>query len=263
MMDSVRYGPWCLIAGGSEGVGAAFARKLAASGINLVLVARKPEPLAAVADEIRRTSGVAVRALPLDLTAGDAADKVKAATADIEVGLLIYNAGAESRLAYFVERDVADATDMIARNITVPTILAHHFGSAMKARGRGGIILLGSVGGYAGGPGMAMYSASKAFDYILAEGLWYELKPHGVDVLGLVLGTTDTPALARIGMRTDAPGFIAADPADVAQEGLDYLGQGPILHASGTEASAQYMRALPRAEAVTLMGQSSQALMKS
>ena len=262
-MDAGRYGPWCLIAGGSEGVGAAFARKLAKAGINLVLVARKPEPLAAVADEIRRTSGVVVRTLPLDLTASDAADRVKAATADIEVGLLIYNAGAESRLAYFVERDLADATGMIARNITVPTILAHHFGAAMKARGRGGIILLGSVGGYAGGPGMAMYSASKAFDYILAEGLWYELKPHGVDVLGLVLGTTDTPALARLGMRTDAEGFIAADPADVAQEGLDYLGQGPILHTNGTEASAQYMRALPRAEAVTLMGQSSQALMKS
>jgi short-subunit dehydrogenase len=262
-MDATRYGPWCLIAGGSEGVGAAFAHKLAASGINLVLVARKPEPLAEVADEIRRTSRITVRTLPLDLSANDAVDRIKAETADIEIGLLIYNAGAESRLANFVERDQADATNMIARNITVPTILAHHFGAGMKARGRGGIILVGAVGGYAGGPGMAMYAASKAFDYILAEGLWYELKPHGVDVLGLILGATDTPALARIGMRTDTPGFVAADAAEVAQEGLDHLGQGPIRHTGGTEATAQHLRAMPRAEAVTLIAQSSKAMMKS
>jgi short-subunit dehydrogenase len=262
-MDSTRYGPWCLIAGGSEGLGAAFARTLAASGINLVLVARKPGPLAEIADEIRRSSLVTVRTLPLDLSKDDAAEQVKAATADIEVGLLIYNAGPESRLADFIDRDPADATDMIARNITAPTVLAHHFGAGMKARGRGGIMLVGAVGGYAGGPGMAIYAASKAFDYILAEGLWYELRPHGVDVLGLVLGATDTPALARIGMRTDMPGFVAADPAEVAQEGLDYLGQGPILHTGGAEATAQHLRAMPRAEAVTLIAQASQAMMKS
>lgn len=259
MTDISRYGPWAVIAGGSEGVGAAFAHKLAAAGLNLVLLARKPEPLALVAGEVG--SRVAVRTLSIDLAADGAAEKVKTLTADIDVGLLIYNAGAEGSLGNFVERDLADATRMIARNITVPTILAHHYGARMRQRGRGGIILVGAVGGYAGGPGMAMYSASKAFDYILAEGLWYELKPYGVDVLGLVLGATDTPALARIGMRTDTPGFIAADAAEVAQEGLDHLGAGPIRHTGGTEAAAQHLRAMPRAEAVSMIAEASKAMM--
>ena len=262
-MDIKKYGPWAVIAGGSEGVGAAFARKLGAAGINLVLLARKPGPLEEVASEVRAESGVTVRALSIDLAADGAADRVTALTADIDVGLLIYNAGAEGRFGNFVERDLTDATSMIARNITVPTVLAHHFGNRMRVRGGGGIILLGSVGGYAGGPGMAMYSASKAFDYILAEGLWYELKPYGVDVLGLVLGATDTPALARIGMKTDTPGFVAANAADVAQEGLDHLGSGPIWHTNGTEAAAQYTRSMPRADAVTMIAQASQAMMKA
>jgi short-subunit dehydrogenase len=262
-MNFEHYGPWAVIAGGSEGVGAAFARKLAAAGINLVLIARKPGPLEEVAQEIGAKTRVSVRTLSLDLVADDAVDRIKAATDDIEVGLLIYNAGAEGTLGYFFDRDVADATRMIARNISVPTILTHHFGAKMRARRRGGIILVGAVGGYAGGPGMAMYSASKAFDYILAEGLWYELRPYDVHVLALVLGATDTPALARIGMKTDTPGFVAASSEEVAQEGLDRLTLGPIWHTGGTEPTAQYLRAMPRAEAVTMIAEASRAMMKS
>jgi short-subunit dehydrogenase len=261
-MDVEQYGPWAVIAGGSEGVGAAFARKLAAAGINLVLIARKTAPLEEVAREIGNSFAVSIRTVPLDLAADDAADRVKAVTADIDVGLLIYNAGAEARLGDFLDRDIADSDRMIARNITVPTRLSHHFGARMRARRRGGIILVGAVGGYAGGPGMAMYSASKAFDYILAEGLWYEFRPYGVHVLGLVLGATDTPALARIGMKTDTPGFVAADAADVAQEGLDHLPAGPIWHTGGTEATAQYLRAMPRAEAVAMIADASKAMMQ-
>src|SRR6185369_8110160 len=111
-------------------------------------------------------------------------------------------------------------------------------------------------------PGMAMYSASKAFDYILAEGLWYEMRPHGVNVLGLVLGAADTPALARIGMKTDTPGFVAASADTVAQEGLDHLAAVPIWHTGGTEQTAQYLRAMPRAEAVTMIAEASKEMMK-
>ena len=262
-MSLEQYGPWAVIAGGSEGVGAAFARKLAAAGINLLLIARKPGPLEDVARDVRAGSKATVRTLSLDLAAEGAADRVKAATDDIEVGLLIYNAGAEGTLGNFLERPVEDAMRMVARNVTVPTILAHHFGGRMKQQGRGGIILVGAVGGYAGGPGMAMYSASKAFDYILAEGLWYEFKQHGVHVLGLVLGATDTPALARIGMKTDTPGFIAASSESVAQEGLDHLALGPVWHTGGTEETAQHLRAMPRADAVTMIAQASKAMMKA
>ena len=261
-MNAAHYGPWAVIAGGSEGVGAAFARKLAAAGINLVLIARKQGPLDAVAEEIRGSTPVKVRTLSQDLAADDAVARVKTVTDDIEVGLFIYNAGAEGTLGYFFDRDVADAIRMIARNISTPTVLTHHFGAKMRARRRGGIILVGAVGGYAGGPGMAMYSASKAFDYILAEGLWHELKPFDVHVLGLVLGATDTPALARVGMKTDTPGFVAASSESVADEGLEHLPSGPIWHTGGTEATAQYLRSMPRADAVTMIAEASKAMMK-
>jgi short-subunit dehydrogenase len=263
LIDATRYGPWAVVAGGSEGVGAAFARQLAAAGVSLVLLARKPEPLEEIAGEIRALGTVSVRTLSVDLAADGAADRVKALTADLEVGLLVYNAGADGALCDFIDRDIADATRTIARNITVPTILTHHYATQMRVRGKGGgIILVGAVGGYAGGPGMSMYSASKAFDYILAEGLWYEFEPLGIDVLGLVLGATDTPALARIGMKIDTPGFVAADSASVAREGLDHLGRGPVWHTGGTESAAQYLRTMPRAEAVALIAEASKAMMK-
>lgn len=252
-MDAKQYGPWAVIAGGSEGVGAAFARKLAAKGINLVLLARKPAPLEEVADQVRRESGVSVRTLPLDLSANDMLARIRAATDDIEVGLVIYNAGAEVNIRDFHDRDLADAERMIALNVTGPTRLAHHFGAAMRQRRRGGIILVGSIAGYAGGPRMAMYSATKAFDYILAEGLWYELGAYNVQVLGLILGATRTPAMARMGMKLDK--LEAADPEAVAQEGLDHLGVDPIWHTGGTEAFGKNLRSMPRAEAVTMMAE--------
>ena len=132
----------------------------------------------------------------------------------------------------------------------------------MRERRHGGIILLGAVGGYAGGPGMAMYSATKAFDILFAEALWYEMRPYNVHVLGLVLGATDTPALKRIGMKTDTPGFEAADAGAVAQEGLDNLASGPIWHAGGTASTAQYLRTMDRAQAVTMIAESAKAMLQ-
>jgi short-subunit dehydrogenase len=253
-MDAKQYGPWAVIAGGSEGVGASFARKLAAKGINLVLLARKPEPLDAVAKDVRQKyPNVSVRPLPLDLTAPDMLARVRKVTDDVEVGMLIYNAGAEHSLKRFHDKDLATAERMIGLNVIGPTRLVHHFGGAMRERRRGGIILVGSTAGYAGGPMMAMYSATKAFDCMLAEALWHELGAYNVHVLGLILGATRTPAVERIGMVMDSPDYPAAEPDDVAQEGFDHLGVDPIWHTGGTEHIAQAMRSMPRAEAIRLI----------
>ena len=259
-MDSKHYGPWAVIAGGSEGVGASFAQKLAGAGINLVLLARKPEPLDEVAQHVQRETSVKVRTLPLDLSADDMLDLIKKVTEDVEVGMLVYNAGAESLIRSFHDRDLANAERMIALNVSGPTRLAHHFGGAMRERRRGGIILVGATGGYAGSPRTAMYAATKAFDCILAEGLWYELKPYNVHVLGLILGATKTPAMARIGLKLDAPGYEAADPDAVAQEGLDHLGVDPIWHTGGTGEAAQYIRSMDRAEAITMIAKGMEAV---
>jgi short-subunit dehydrogenase len=143
---------------------------------------------------------------------------------------------------------------MVALNVMGPMQLAYHFGAGMRARRRGGIILVGSNSCHAGAPRQIVYSASKAFQFTFAEGLWYELKPHNVHVLGLILGTTKTPAMARMGVPVDMPGFEGAEPDDVAQEGLDYLGQGPIRIAGGWTPQLVKMRTLlDRAEAVCLI----------
>ena len=137
-MDFAQYGPWAFLAGGSEGVGASFARKLAASGINLIIAARKPEPIDDLAQELRATFGIEVRALPLNLAAPDMLAKVEAATCDIDVGMLVYNAGAETSLSPFLDRKPGRAEMLVTLNVVAPTQLAYLFGQGMRDGGRGG-----------------------------------------------------------------------------------------------------------------------------
>jgi short-subunit dehydrogenase len=262
-LDRNRYGPWALIAGGSEGVGEAFARRLAAAGFNLVLAARKPEPLQALATDLSAQNDVAARTLALDLSAADRLAPIRAATDDIEVGLLIYNAGSGTpagntnptqAIGDFLDRPLADAQAMIALNDAALVDLVHHFAAGMRARGRGGIVITGSTACHAGTPRTLVYSASKAFQFAFAEGLWYELRPHGVDVLGLILGAVRTPNIERTGM--DSRSYAgAAEPADIVEEALARLGRGPIHHACGVGDFAQQLRALPRAEAAARAAQ--------
>jgi short-subunit dehydrogenase len=255
-----KYGPWALIPGGSEGVGAAFARKLGRQGLNLVLLARKPGPLEEVAAEVRAESGVEVRTLAMDLTAPDMLERIRAVTDDIEVGLVVYNAGAAHRIRPLHDGSLEDALAMIRLNAVGQTTLAYHFGGLMKRRGRGGFILVGSMAGNAGGHAIAVYSAAKAYTQTFAEALWAELKPHGVDVLGLVLGATRTPAMARAGMNLDHPDFRGADPDDMAQQGLDHLAEGPIWVPPHLQEGFRHLRGLPRDQAAEWMSQGTRAI---
>ncbi|WP_141014789.1 SDR family NAD(P)-dependent oxidoreductase [Nocardioides sambongensis] len=229
-----KYGPWALIAGGSEGVGASFAHQLADAGFNLVLVARKPGPLEETAAAVR-SRGVQVRALSLDLTDAASVEKLTAATADLEVGLLIYNAGANSYGKRFLDGDLAGFQGVIDLNVTTPLALTHHYGRLMRERGTGGIILVGSLAGYLGTPREAIYGGAKAFGRIFAEGLWLEAKEAGIDVLELVLGVTRTPAMARAGLNMDLPGLVVGEPDDIAREGLAAIADGPVHVISGNE----------------------------
>lgn len=234
MTDLDRYGPWAVIAGGSEGVGAEFARELAANGINLVLVARKPGPLEETAASVREL-GVDVRTVAADLTAPSAIEEITAATADVEVGLLVYNAGANTHGRAFTRGSLAGFASVIDLNITAMLALTHHFAVPMRERGRGGILLVGSLAGYVGTSTEGVYGGVKAFGRIFAEGLWAELREHGVDVLELVLGVTRTPAMERAGLNFDLPGMHVSEPADVAREGLAALPHGPVHVVSGNE----------------------------
>ncbi|MGE2713109.1 SDR family NAD(P)-dependent oxidoreductase [Mycolicibacterium litorale] len=232
MTDLDKYGPWAVIAGGSEGVGAEFARSLARDGFNLLLIARKPGPLEETAESCRGL-GAEVRTLSVDLLDADATSRIVEATADVEVGLLIYNAGASTCNEPFLDADLAEWRKIIDLNMTRMLELTQHFGRQMAARSRGGIILVGSLSGYMGAVRHSVYAGVKAFSRMFAESLWLELREHGVDVLELVLGVTRTPAMERVGLKFDTPGFIVNEPADVAQEGLDRLGDGPVHVAGG------------------------------
>ena len=249
MIDKNHYGPWAVIAGGSEGVGASFADELSSAGINLVLIARKAGPLEETAARAR-ANGVEVRTLALDLLAPDAVDRIRSATDDLEVGLLIFNAGANSYGHEFVTGDLAGFQGVIDLNITSQITLTHHFGAKMKERGHGGIMLLGSLSGYMGAEHQGIYAATKAFSRIFAESLWLELEPFGVHVVELVLGVTRTPAMERAGLDFDVPGLHVSAPADVAREGLAALPHGPVHVISGNEVTVASRSSEDRARLV-------------
>jgi uncharacterized protein len=222
-MDITKYGPWALVLGGSEGVGAAFARLLAAHGFKLVLIARKQDPLVELASELR-VQGAEVRTLLVDLSHANALARVRTVTDDIDVGLLVYNAGANNTRGLFVELQEEVTQSVIAVTVLGQANFARHHGALMVKRGRGGMILAGSLSGYLGSPTLAAYTASKSFSRIFSEALWAECGPLGVDVLHLNIGFTATPAMARLGM----PIELAETPEVVAREGLENIGNGPV-----------------------------------
>lgn len=221
--DLKKYGPWALITGGSEGVGAEAARQLAADGFKLVLVARKPEPLEALKAQLE-AGGTEVRVKSVDLSADDALAQVRAITDDIEVGLLFYNAGANSVRGDFVELDRAITQQVINVNVIGQSDFARHYGKLMCDRGRGGIVLTGSTGGYSGSATIAVYAAVKAYSRVFSEGLWLECGAKGVDVVHLCIGFTATPAMERLGL----PIEFAETSQEVARQGLENLANGPV-----------------------------------
>jgi short-subunit dehydrogenase len=262
VIDSTKYGPWAVIAGGSEGVGAEFARLLADAGLNLVLVARKPEPLNRTAIRCRRHGGE-VRTVQADLSDPAACARIAGATADFEVGLLILNAGANTHSREFLDGEPAEFQRVIDLNVSTPLALVHHYGRAMRSRRRGGIVLIGSLAGYLGSVRQTVYGGVKAFSRIFAEGLWLELRDHGVDVLELVLGVTRTPAMERAGLNFDVPGIAVAEPADVAREGLQWLGRGPVHVITGNDEIVAMRSDPDRAKAVMGAHQTMQRLLQA
>ena len=235
-MDVSKYGPWALIIGGSEGVGAAFARQLAADGFKLVLVARKPAPLEELKAELE-AGGAQVRVCSADLSKPDVLDKVRTVTDDIEVGLLIYNAGANNTRGNFVDLPEDVTQSVIAINVLGQANFSRHYGKLMCDRGHGGIILTGSTGGYLGSPTLAAYCGAKSFSRVFTEALWGECEPLGVDVLHLNIGFTATPAMERLGM----PIEFAEAPENVAREGLENITRGPI-HIVSTKGTPEHVR---------------------
>ncbi|HET6736070.1 SDR family NAD(P)-dependent oxidoreductase [Mycobacterium sp.] len=263
-----KYGPWAIVLGASDGVGALFAERIASNGVNVVLVARREQVLAEVAAGIRERTGAKTLTLAVDLTDPDASNTIIGATKDLEIGMLVYCAGSDPNYQPFLANPVSTAEALLQRNCVVMMRLCHHYAALMVERGRGGIVNFSSGAALAGGPNMVAYGATKAFDMVFTEALWTELQGTGVDVLGLLLGKTDTPALrtleysrGQIASLDDVPEG-AVSPQSVVDEAFDNLTNGPTLMVGDMmRMAAEIFKTLTRNEAVTMVMQATAAVM--
>jgi len=253
-----KYGPVAFVGGACQGIGLAFAEALAERGLALVLADVRGDLLPGVRDAISARSGVPVNTVQVDLGERGAGERLRVLAAEHEIGLAVACA-AIGGVGPFLSEPLQAHRARLAVNCGGALSIAHALGGPMQRRGRGGLILLSSMAGMVGTGWVASYSATKAFDLALAEGLWFELRPHGVDVLALLPGNTDTPGLRSSAPKQGQEGWM--QPAEVAREALDALGREPV-HVCG-EANRKVTEALdrlPRAERIRIMGESTRAL---
>lgn len=258
-MDIDRYGPVALVAGASEGLGRAFAESLAESGFSLVMLARRPDPLDAAAAAIRERFDVDVHAIPIDLASEAAVRALPELIAELDIGLFIYNA-AYAPVGPFLSRPVEDLLRIVDVNVRGPLLLTRLLAPRLVARGRGGVVLMSSLAGLQGTPRLATYAATKAFNIVLGESLWGELRPYGVDVLVSCAGAVRTPGFAAQTAGADPPGTL--DACDVARATLAAVGRDPRVVPGWLNKLAQWVvgRLLPRRHAVALMEQNTRRL---
>ncbi len=226
-----RYGPWAVVAGASEGIGRAYAHLLAERGLNLLTLARRLEPLEQDAQLIRRRYRVEVRPVAMDLAAPDLEQQFAQAIANLDIGLLVYNA-CYSRVAEFRDIPLSQQLTTLDVNCRGPLILSHGMLPRLVERGRGGLLLMSSMSGFQGSAMVAHYAATKAWNINLAEGLWAELQPLGIDVLACVAGATLTPGFERTTPQERQAKAFPMRAEAVAREGLAALGGKPV-HITG------------------------------
>jgi uncharacterized protein len=248
---SRRYGPWALVTGASSGLGAEFARQLAVDGLSLVLVARRTAPMEALATELKAKHGIEVRVLGADLSREDEIDRLLAAVEDLEIGLLVNNAGF-GVTGDFLDAPIERNLELLHLNCRAPVTLSHALGRKMRDRKRGGIVFTASLAAWQAMPGWTLYAASKNWDLMLAEGLHFELKEHGVDVLALCPGATRTE-FGDIARASNVFKKNAMNPPEVVAAGLAALGHTThVVTGWQNKASAALTRLMPRSWAARI-----------
>jgi len=249
-----RYGPWALIAGGAQGIGEAYTRDLAAKGLNVVVLDIAREALNEFVPAVEHEYEVECLGVEVDLARPDLLDFVTRAVGDREIGLLVYNAGLAD-VGPFYKADTGLEYELMksAINVTGPFVLSYHFAKPMLARKSGGIILMSSGAGLQGAPYYAHYSATKAYDIVLAEAMWGEFKPYNVDVLACVAGMT---------LSTAAKGYEHLDTStfqtttELVEETMAALGKQCTLIAGELNRQArQVLNAMPKEQLIEVMSQ--------
>ena len=198
-----KYGPYSIVVGGSDGLGLAFAEAIAQRGLNLVLIARQKERLEASAARLKETYKVDVISIAVDMADYDIVKEAIIAL-DISIGLLVYNA-AFAPIGLFENQSEEQIALAESVNVKAPLLLTKLLSTPMIKQKRGGIVLMSSLAGAQGSPNLSVYAATKSFNTILAEGLWKELKPHGVDVIACCAGAILTPGYQQSETTGTAP----------------------------------------------------------
>ena len=256
MSIKTKYGQLALIAGGSEGIGAAFAHYLAKEGLNLVLVARGIEKLERVACEIRKKYPVEVTCIPCDLSRRDAIDQIKSQLEGKKIDVLVYNA-ALSFIGPFEENTMEHHNQMAQANMITSMNMVQVFGSEMLQNKKGAVIIMASLAGFQGSGFLANYAATKAFNRVLAVSLWYEWKDRGVAVMACCAGATATPNFIKT--KPEKTSFFAPKvqtPEAVVNECFNKLGKTPsMITGTGNKVASFIMqRLMPRKLAIKIMG---------
>lgn len=256
MRFQTHYGRWAIVAGASEGLGAAYAEELASRGLNLVLVARRSESLQSLASGLSTKYHIETKIIVQDLSAPEAGEQILRSLTDLEIGLLVYNA-AFSAIGPFLERSLHDHLTEIHTNAITPLKLIYLVAQQMMLRKRGGIVLMSSLSAFQGSAYISTYSATKAFNLVLAEGLWEEWREQGVDVLVCVSGAVRTPNyVASKPEQTGGLGDMTMSPEEVVREALDSLGKRPYVIPGRVNRIASFVmrHLLSRRAAIRFMG---------
>ncbi len=240
-----RFGPWAVVTGAAQGIGAAFAWALAERGVSLVLIDLQAEALEQRAVSLRQRR-VGVRTAVVDLREPDFVSALTPAFEGLDIGLLINNAGA-AVTGPLLGNDPQAEADVLHLNCRAPLLLTRHLAPAMAARGSGGVVFVSSTIAVNGGPSLANYAATKAYDLALADALHVELKPAGIAVQAVLPGMTRTPALER-SMDLDAVRIRPMDPRTVAEASLKGLGRHAVVVPGAVNKTSTFLsrRLLPR-----------------
>src|SRR5947208_14218035 len=223
-LDKRQFGPLALVTGALSGIGKEFTRQIAASSINVVLVARRDALLAELGRAISHEFGVQYRALAMDLSQEGFIAGLADATHDIDIGLVVSNAGTANPGEFLkLDRQLLQAT--LRLNTMAHLDITHHFGAKLAQRRRGGLILVGSMGAEIGVPFLANDGGAKAYIHSLGEALHYEFKPRGVYVTVVPPPLTNTAVLANLGFVPRPNTMKPRTGEQCVSEGLNALGE--------------------------------------
>lgn len=252
MIKTTVFGPWALVTGASSGIGREFANRLAAAGINLVLASRSGGRLRELGAALAEAHGIQTRVLEIDLAIEGAARVLSDQTADLDIGLVVSNAGAAAPGA-FLGSTPEELYRTVRLNALSHVEMAHEFGRRLVERGRGGLLLVSALGGVHGIPNMAIASGAKALVRNLGEALHYEFADAGVTVLTILPGAVDTPIIDAMGFdRANLP--MRPQPVESAvDEALRALARGRMTLIPSLRLRTM-MRFLPRAVSIRMNG---------